>query len=120
MVLYRANLALNIHPGYLAIAQLPIVFLFATKNSVLSLLLGPGNGYEKLNWVHKWSGRLLFLMSLMHGSLWIKDHLDTNTPILGVLKEESGVAAFGIICVIVLTSLRPLRRMFYEVFNIIQ
>ncbi|KAH6917786.1 ferric reductase-like transmembrane component/FAD binding protein [Coprinopsis sp. MPI-PUGE-AT-0042] len=105
--------------GYLAIAQLPIVFLFATKNSVLSLFLGPGNGYEKLNWIHKWSGRLIFLMSLMHGSVWIKNHLETNTQILGVVKEESGVAAFGIICVVVLTSLRPLRRMFYEVFGII-
>lgn len=40
------------YAGFLAIAQLPVVFLFATKNSILSLLLGPGNGYEKLNYIH--------------------------------------------------------------------
>src|SRR4051794_31381313 len=69
--------------GRIALAQLPIVFLFATKNSVLSLLLGPGNGYEKLNLVHKWAGRGIFLAAVIHGSLWIKNHLETETPILG-------------------------------------
>jgi hypothetical protein len=40
------------YAGFLAVAQLPVVFLFATKNSILSLFLGPGNGYEKLNYIH--------------------------------------------------------------------
>lgn len=102
--------------GRIAVAQIPIVFLFATKNSVLSLLLGPGNGYEKLNFVHKWGGRGIFLGSLIHGSLWIKNHLDTFTPILGEEKEERGISAFALLCLIVLTSLRPVRRWIYEVF----
>ncbi|TFK50651.1 iron reductase [Heliocybe sulcata] len=102
--------------GFLALAQLPVVFLFATKNSVLSLLLGPGNGYEKLNYIHRWSGRGMFICALVHGALWIRNHVSFGLPILGQQKETSGVAAFALLCIIVLTSLRPTRRFFYQTF----
>ncbi|KAI0743320.1 ferric reductase like transmembrane component-domain-containing protein [Irpex lacteus] len=104
--------------GFLALAQFPVVFLFATKNSIVSFLLGPGNGYERLNYVHRWAGRGLFICALIHGALWIRNHLQYGLPILGQQKETSGVAAFGVLCVIVLTSLRPPRRMFHQVFFI--
>ncbi|KAF9553360.1 hypothetical protein CPC08DRAFT_697815 [Agrocybe pediades] len=105
--------------GFIAIAQFPVVFLFATKNSIVSLLLGPGNGYEKLNFIHRWSGRIMFLGAVLHGSLWIRNHLQYNLEILGQQKETSGVAALGVLGIIVLTSLRPVRRFCYEVFYII-
>lgn len=106
--------------GFLALAQFPVVFLFATKNNILSLLLGPGNGYEKLNYVHRWAGRGLFITATIHGSLWIRNHLQYDIAIIGQQKETSGIAAFGVLCVIVLTSLRPLRRLFYQFFWITQ
>jgi len=102
------------------LAQLPVVFLFATKNSIISLLLGPGNGYERLNFVHRWAGRGLFLAALVHGSLWISNHLIWGFPIIGQQKETSGVAALGLLCVIVITSARPVRKAFYEFFYIAQ
>ncbi|KAK0450521.1 iron reductase [Desarmillaria tabescens] len=105
--------------GFLALAQLPVVFLFATKNSLLSLLLGPGHGYEKLNYVHRWSGRFMFLGAVVHGSLWIRNHLEWNLTILGEQKETSGIAALGVLCVIVLTSVRPARRVCYEIFFVV-
>lgn len=101
-------------------AQFPVVFLFSTKNSVLSILLGPGNGYEKLNYVHRWSGRGLFICAAVHGALWIRNHLQYSLPILGQQKETSGVAAFGVLCVLVLTSLRPVRRYLYQFFFLTQ
>lgn len=104
----------------MAIAQLPVVFLFATKNSIVSLMLGPGHGYERLNYIHRWSGRLLFLGATVHGSLWIRNHLEWDLPILGQQKETSGVACLGLLCVIVLTSLRPVRRYAYQVFFAVQ
>ncbi|KAL0575933.1 ferric-chelate reductase Frp1 [Marasmius crinis-equi] len=105
--------------GFMAIAQLPVVFLFATKNSVLSLLLGPGHGYEKLNYIHRWSGRGMFLAAVIHGSLWIQNHLRFGLPILGQQKEGSGVAALGVLCALVLLSLRPIRRWGYEIFFVL-
>ncbi|KAF9523693.1 iron reductase [Crepidotus variabilis] len=104
--------------GFLAIAQLPVVFLFGTKNSVLSLLLGPGNGYEKLNFIHRWSGRIMFLAAVIHGSLWIRNDLTYNLPILSEEKEGSGIRAFGLLGVLVLFSLRPVRKFFYQGFFI--
>ncbi|KAG1847157.1 iron reductase [Suillus subalutaceus] len=100
--------------GFLALAQFPVVFLFATKNSILSLLLGPGNGYEKTQLMHRMAGRAMFLAGCIHGSLWISNHLEYGLPILGPQKETSGVASLALLCIIVLTSLRPVRRLFYE------
>ncbi|KAH9994986.1 iron reductase [Russula compacta] len=102
--------------GFLAVAQFPIVFLFATKNSLLSLLLGPGNGYEKLNYIHRWSGRGMFLGAIIHASLWIRNHVQYKLPILGPQKETSGVAAFSLISIIVLSSLRPVRVFLRQIF----
>ncbi|KAF9072860.1 ferric reductase like transmembrane component-domain-containing protein [Rhodocollybia butyracea] len=107
--------------GFLALAQLPVVFLFGTKNSIVSLILGPGggSGYEKLNYIHRWSGRCLFLAAVLHGSLWIRNHLIYDIQIIGAQKETSGVAALGVLCGIVLTSLKPVRKMFWDFFWVV-
>jgi len=111
---YNSNRA-----GFMAVAQLPVIFLFATKNSILSVLLGPGHGYEKLNIIHRWSGRMLFLSAAVHGTMWIHQHLTYNLPILGQQKETSGIASFSLLCIIFLSSLRPVRRFFYQGFFMI-
>ena len=126
----RAGRLPNLHPprailtpnmaGFMALAQLPVVFLFATKNSVLSLLLGPGHGYEKLNYVHRWSGRGMFLAAAIHGSLWIRNHIQYHLAILGPQKETSGVAAFSLLCIIVLFSLKPVRIYLRQIFFYVQ
>ena len=117
---YSICINFTLYAGFLAIAQIPVVFLFATKNSILSLLLGPGNGYEKLNYIHRWSGRGLFLCALIHGSLWIRNHIEYHLPILGPQKETSGVTAFTLLGIIVLSSLRPVRVYFRQIFFYIQ
>ena len=105
--------------GFLAVAQLPVVFLFSSKNSIMAFL-GPGHGYEKLNFIHRWAGRGIFLSAATHGGLWINQHLKYNVPIIGQQKETSGVAAFGVLCIIVLTSILPVRRWFYQGFFVVQ
>ncbi|KAJ6607676.1 Ctr copper transporter family-domain-containing protein [Mycena sp. CBHHK59/15] len=100
--------------GFLALAQLLPVFLFGTKNSVVTLLLGPGVDYTKLNFLHRWAGRGLTL-----GALWIQNHLVWNLPILSRQKEASGVAAMAGVCIIVLSSVAPVRRWSYSVFLIV-
>jgi ferric-chelate reductase len=118
--LYKCQFVDPTFPGFLAFAQFPIVFLFATKNSVLSFLLGPGNGYEKLNFLHRMAGRIMFLAAAIHGGLWIRNHIQYDLPILGPQKETSGVASLAVLGCIVLLSLRPIRRWFYQVFFVIQ
>jgi len=105
--------------GFLAVAQLPVVFLFSSKNSVISFLC-PGHGYEKLNFIHRWAGRGLFLAAVTHGGLWITQHRKYGVPIIGEQRETSGVAALGVLCVLVLTSILPVRRWFYQGFFVVQ
>jgi len=62
----------------------------------------------------------MFLGSVLHGALWVRNHLEYGLPILGQQKETSGIAALGLLGVIVLSSLRPIRRFCYEIFYIIQ
>lgn len=106
--------------GFMTLAQFPVVFLLATKNSLLSLALGPGHGWEKLNYIHRWAGRGMFLSATVHGSLWIRNHIQYDLPILGQQKETSGVAAFALLCVIVLSSIKPIRVLAYQFFFVIQ
>ncbi|KAG8773150.1 hypothetical protein FRC12_002697 [Ceratobasidium sp. 428] len=102
--------------GFMALSLLTPTFLFASKNSPAALLLG--KGYEKLNWVHRWAGRLLFLMATTHGSLWINNRIRNGQGELlrTGTKEREGMAAYGTLCMIVLLSLRPVRAYAYQFF----
>lgn len=112
----RTNRSCSHLSGFLALAQFPVVYLLGTKNSIVSLLLGPGNGYERLNFLHRWAGRGMLIGGVIHGALWIRNHLQYSLPILGQQKETSGVACLGLLCAITLLSLRPVRYYFYQLF----
>lgn len=111
---YNAN-----RPGFLALAQLIPVVLLSTKNNPLGLLLGLG--YEKLNWAHRWAGRLLWLCATLHMAMWTDQYRRTGQ--LRVLKSEQnvyGIAAYTLLCCLAVFSVRPVRRRFYEVFWFLQ
>ncbi|PVG04513.1 hypothetical protein CPB86DRAFT_1133 [Serendipita vermifera] len=101
--------------GFLAVAQLPLIFLLATKNNILAALLG--RGYEKLNFLHRWSGRAIFLATSIHGALWIQSHRRLHAS-LTEEKELRGLVAYAILCVMVIISFRPIRERIYQIFFI--
>ncbi|KAJ6558686.1 hypothetical protein B0H10DRAFT_2240807 [Mycena sp. CBHHK59/15] len=51
--------------AWIAISQLPLVILLASKNNVLGMLLGAG--YERLNFLHRFAGRVVVLGCNAHG-----------------------------------------------------
>ena len=102
----------------MTIAQLPFVFLFGTKNNLLSLLWQ--KGYDRLNFLHRWAGRGIFFSAAIHGGLWIRNHLQYHVSILGMEKEKLGVLTFAALGMIVLTSLKPVRKYCYQVFFFFQ
>ncbi|KAJ7621187.1 hypothetical protein FB45DRAFT_928616 [Roridomyces roridus] len=51
--------------AWIAIAQLPLVILLASKNNVLGMLLGAG--YESFNFLHRFAARLFILGVNVHG-----------------------------------------------------
>jgi predicted ferric reductase len=52
--------------GWIALSQLPVQFALAAKNNLVGLLVG--KGYEKLNFLHRWVGRIMFIAILFHSS----------------------------------------------------
>ncbi|RDX49455.1 iron reductase [Lentinus brumalis] len=63
--LYRTSIWTNpVRAAYVAISQIPVVYLLATKNNVLGVLLG--TAYDKLNYLHRFAGRLLVLAANVH------------------------------------------------------
>ncbi|KAG8946173.1 hypothetical protein FRC04_012028 [Tulasnella sp. 424] len=115
-VIYQAPLKSNSNrAGFLSLAQLPFVFMYAAKSSPLTLLLG--RGYEKLNFLHRWAGRTLLLTATIHGSLWINFYIRHNQAYqLTQDKERRGQATYALLCLIVLGSLKPVRRYAYNFF----
>ncbi|KAL8908554.1 MAG: hypothetical protein Q9207_000764 [Kuettlingeria erythrocarpa] len=103
--------------GFIAAAQLPLVVLLSGKRNLIGYLTG--TSYERLNWLHRWVSRVLFLTVTIHMGFWfvgwarydyIKVKLTTD-PI-----TQRGFAAWCILLWIVLSSSLPARRWNYEFF----
>jgi ferric-chelate reductase len=67
------------------------VFLLATKNNVLAVLMR--RGWEKLIFLHRWAGRGVFLSATIHGASWINIYRRINPSALSGEKEILGMAA---------------------------
>ncbi|EHY57379.1 ferric-chelate reductase Frp1 [Exophiala dermatitidis] len=103
--------------GCIAQAQLPLVFLLAGKQNIVGFL--SGISYERLNWLHRWVARILWLTATFHLMFWfrswarydyIKVKLTTDS------MTQTGFAAWCILTALVATSFAPMRRVNYEVF----
>ncbi|KAI0354067.1 incomplete iron reductase [Trametes cingulata] len=63
--LYKSNpFTQPIRAGFVAVSQIPIVIALGTKNSVVGALIG--FGYERLNYLHRFAGRMLVLAANVH------------------------------------------------------
>ncbi|GAA5913972.1 ferric reductase family protein [Sporobolomyces salmoneus] len=102
--------------GYIALAQLPAIFLVATKNT-LTLLIG--TSYEKLrqvNFLHRVAGRLAILASLLHTLLFLRKmgwNLNWDSA-----TQRSGTIAILALVIMFISSLRIVRDTFYQFFLI--
>ncbi|KZT06684.1 iron reductase [Laetiporus sulphureus 93-53] len=107
---WYGNRAANI-----ASAQMPLVTALGTKNNVIAYITGIS--YDKLNFVHRMTARVIFVMLWVHGANWVRynpwaEYEDTPWFVpLGL----TCIVAFTILCVM---SLRPIRERAYELFFI--
>ncbi|KAH9944644.1 iron reductase [Amylocystis lapponica] len=68
--LYRTSPITNpIRAAYVAVSQIPLVFVFAAKNNLVSMLVGVA--YDQLNYIHRFAGRLLALAANVHAIYFI-------------------------------------------------
>lgn len=103
--------------GFIAIAQLPLIFLLAAKNNFIGILAG--TSYERLNWLHRWVARTLWLTTTIHMCFWFRSWGRYNYILKKLTTDkltQTGFASWCILTFIVLTSIAPVRRMSYELF----
>jgi predicted ferric reductase len=101
----------------MAICQLPLIFLLAGRQNVIGFLAGMS--YASLNWFHRWVARTLWLTATIHMCFWFRDWARYDYIKYELYNDEltkRGFAAWCILTFIVVTSIRPIRGLSYEVF----
>lgn len=106
--------------GFMCIAQLPLLFLLSGKNNLIGFLTGMS--YEKLNWLHRWCARTLFLFATIHFGYWLTAWWPYGNYVTVQIRTNSmvywGLTAWCFLAWITFTSFGPIRRLSYEVFVI--
>lgn len=111
------NTGLGVRAAWLAVAQIPLLVLLVGKNNIIGLFTGIS--YERLNVLHRWVSRVLFLLASMHfGFLaysWRQYHVfelewttDSCVP--------TGLATWVILLWMNVSTLAPFRNFSYEFF----
>ncbi|KAK0268575.1 hypothetical protein LTR35_015462 [Friedmanniomyces endolithicus] len=110
--------------GALAYALTPFAVLLGMRESVLSVVTGVP--YQHFNFLHRWTGRVVFVQAVLHTVAWTMVEGRLYQPQPGVYREFIGqqYVVFGVVAMFVLTlmlvlSTRTAIRWFgYEVFRV--
>ena len=103
--------------GCVALSQLPLVFLLAGKQNIISYLTG--TSYERLNWLHRWVARILWMTVTIHMGFWFRSWARYNYIVTKLKTDyltQTGFASWVILTAILLTSFYPMRKLSYEIF----
>lgn len=104
--------------AWVTLTQLPILYLLASKSSVLGRIVG--SSYERLNWLHRWVARTMFVTASIHGwhfwTEWVRADIVQEELELMSYMVNYGLAAWGLLLWANLSGLAPLRHMCYEFF----
>ncbi|KAK0712101.1 hypothetical protein B0H67DRAFT_555956 [Lasiosphaeris hirsuta] len=105
--------------AWVTVMQIPLMYLLASKCNVLGFIAG--TSHERLNWLHRWVARTVFVTATVHGwhfyTEWVlADFVDYQLKMMPMIKY--GIAAWGVLLWSLISSFAPLRRMSYEFFVI--
>ncbi|GEM10411.1 ferric reductase transmembrane component [Rhodotorula toruloides] len=101
--------------GFIAVACLPPLFVLSAKNGPVKWLLG--RGWTAVNFLHRWIGRMIVLLVLLHFYFWTIQYSGVaRTEFLAGEKQRRGIAALAFLLLIFVSSLPPMRRFSYPIF----
>ncbi|KXJ94891.1 hypothetical protein Micbo1qcDRAFT_232269 [Microdochium bolleyi] len=105
--------------AWVSVMQVPLLYMLALKTNLVGII--SGTSYERLNWLHRWVARTLFVTATVHGwhfyRQWeIADIVDWQLEAMPIVVY--GIGAWAILLWFFVTSLKPFRAMAYEVFVI--
>ncbi|KAL9059346.1 MAG: hypothetical protein Q9162_001215 [Coniocarpon cinnabarinum] len=104
--------------GFLTLGQVPLVFLLAGKESLIGLFTG--HSYERLNWLHRWVARCMFLTATLHMGFWFGNWAPYDYIGYQIKNDhkftQTGFAAWCILLWVMLSSVAPIRGLSHELF----
>ncbi|KAH8088905.1 ferric reductase like transmembrane component-domain-containing protein [Cristinia sonorae] len=105
-----------VRDAWIAVSQLPFVFALAAKNNVFTVLTGAG--YEKLNYLHRYAGRLVVLAANVHalGFIYKWTLSGVWTARLQEAEFRWGLVALVSFDILAIFSLRTVRQLSYNLF----
>ncbi|KAM0426909.1 hypothetical protein ACHAPT_007807 [Fusarium lateritium] len=91
--------------GILAYALTPLSILLSSRESILSLITGVP--YQSFNFLHRWSGYIIFVQSALHTIAWciVEIRLYQPQPSVGIEWVVQTYIVWGIVAMILLTLL---------------
>ncbi|WVF66460.1 hypothetical protein IAT40_001200 [Kwoniella sp. CBS 6097] len=109
----------NVRAGFVAMHMLPVVFALGTKVNVIGHLVGLG--YEKLNFLHRFIGRAIFVASTFHAAAyfvkWAKKGGAAYIAEASMMPFiTAGITAWAAFAFIGITSIPIIRRRMYGLF----
>ncbi|WVQ67790.1 uncharacterized protein L199_005995 [Kwoniella botswanensis] len=104
-------------PGFIALSQLPVIILLSLKSPLPLPIFLPSLSYEHYNFLHRWAGRTMFISATVHGGMWINQFIrNDEMDQISSDKSKRGILSWTLMCMIVITSLKPVRRKCYQLF----
>ncbi|KEP51846.1 putative ferric reductase transmembrane component [Rhizoctonia solani 123E] len=103
-------------PGFIAVAQFPVLFLTAAKYNPLFAFIG--RGHDKLNFLHRWAGRGVSMAAVVHTVFWVWKRFRTGRAcrLYTNQADMTGIAATVVLTIMVVLSRSQVRRRCYELF----
>ncbi|KAF7964757.1 hypothetical protein HWV62_3260 [Athelia sp. TMB] len=99
--------------GGLAASQFPLIAALGTKNNIIGYFTGIG--YDKLNYLHRMTARVSFVLLWVHAGSHIAPAPGISAY-LGELFIRAALLAIVAFSTLILVSLRPIRTASYEFF----
>ncbi|EFX02778.1 ferric-chelate reductase [Grosmannia clavigera kw1407] len=103
--------------AWVTVTQLPLLYLLAGKSSVIGTLTG--SSHERLNWLHRWVARTMFVTASVHGWHFYSEYAIadmTNLFFETMPMGKYGVAAWALLLWAFISGIAPLRHLCYEFF----
>lgn len=103
--------------AWVSVTQIPLIYALSCKFNVISLLTGIS--YERLNWMHRWVSRTVFLAVIVHWSYFFQEWYLANFvqyELALMPMITYGFAAWALIGWTVLTGYGLFRDLCYELW----
>ncbi|KAJ9656399.1 ferric-chelate reductase Frp1 [Neophaeococcomyces mojaviensis] len=103
--------------AWVSVTQVPLIYALSSKFSIISIITGIS--YERLNWLHRWVSRTLFLTVIVHWAYFfhewtLADFVKYQFQVMPMVKY--GFGAWAVIGWTVLTGFGLFRDLCYELW----